>query len=61
MRISKFLTNNEILEDNQTGFRANYRTTDQIIIAKTLLNKYLHQLKKPIYACFVDLSFDSVW
>ena len=43
MRISNFLSENEILEDNQAGFRANYRTTDQIYIVKTLLNKYLHK------------------
>lgn len=63
IRISNFLSDNDILEDNQAGFRANYRTTDQIFIVKTLLNKYLHKLKKPIYACFVDFSkaFDSVW
>ena len=63
MRISNFLSDNEILEDNKEGFRANYRTTDQIFIVKTLLNKYLHKLKKPIYACFVDFSkvFDSIW
>ena len=63
MRISNFLSDSEILEDNQAGFRANYRTTDQIFIVKTLLNKYFHKLKKPIYACFVDFSnaFDSVW
>ena len=57
------MSDNEILEDNQAGFRANYSSSDQIVIVKTLLNKYLHKLKKPIYACFVDFSkaFDSVW
>ena len=63
MRISNLLSDNKILEDNEASFRANYRTTHQIFIVKTLLNKYLHKLNKPIYACFVDFSkaFDSVW
>ena len=45
-RISSYLDENNLVEDNQTGFRQDYRTTDQIFILKTLLNKYLHKLKK---------------
>ena len=47
----------------QAGFRSDYRTTDHIFTIKTLINKYLHNLKKPIFACVVDFSkaFDSVW
>ena len=62
-RISKYLESNNLLDDNQAGFRSDYRTTDQIFILKTLLNKYLHKLKKPINVCFVDFckAFDSVW
>ena len=61
-RISNFLEYNDLIEDNQAGFRQNHRTTDQVFILKTLLNKYNHKLNKPIFACFVDFSkaFDSV-
>ena len=41
MRISNFLSDNNLLEDNQAGFRTNYRTTDQIFIVKTQFNKYI--------------------
>jgi hypothetical protein len=40
----------------QAGFRPNYRTTDHIFAIKTIINKYLHKLNKPIFACFVDFS-----
>ena len=61
-RISKYLEDHDIIEDNQAGFRHNYRTTDQIFTLKTLLNRYNHKLNKPIFVCFVDFSkaFDSV-
>ena len=52
-----------MISDNQAGFRQGFRTTDQIYILKTILNKYLHKSKKPVFGCFVDFSkaFDSVW
>jgi hypothetical protein len=59
-RISSYLEENNLIEDNQAGFRQDYRTTDQIFILKTRLNKYLHKLNKPIFVCFVDFckAFD---
>ena len=47
----------------QAGFRPNYRTTDHIFAIKTIINKYLHKLNKPIFASFVDFrkAFDTVW
>ena len=61
-RISKYLEDHDKIENNQAGFRHNYRTTDQIFTLKTLLNRYNHKLNKPVFACFVDFSkaFDSV-
>jgi hypothetical protein len=41
-RISSYLEENNLIEDNQAGFRQDYRTTDEIFILKTLLNKCLH-------------------
>jgi hypothetical protein len=46
-----YLEENNLIEENQAGFRQDYRTTDQIFILKTLLNKYLHKLKKNTYIC----------
>lgn len=54
-RISSYLEENNLIEDNQAGFRQDYRTTDQIFILKTLLNKYLHKLKKNYICMFCRL------
>ena len=57
------MENNNLYSNFQAGFRPGYRTTDHIFTIKTLINKYLKQSKKKIYACFVDFSkaFDTVW
>ena len=46
----------------QVGFRPDHRTTDHIFAIKTIINKYVYKLKKPVYGCFVDFAkaFDSV-
>ena len=47
----------------QFGFRTNLRTTDGLLLFKTLVNKYINCNKKQFYSCFIDLrkAFDSVW
>ena len=57
------MENNDLYNKYQAGFRPDHRTTDHIFIIKTLVNKYIHNLKKPIYTCFVDFckAFNSVW
>ena len=61
-RISQYIETNNILNNNQAGFRKGYRTTDQIFVLKTIVKKYL-SLNRKLYACFVDFkkAFDSVW
>ena len=61
-RLSKYLENNDLLDECQAGFRKDYRTTDNIFIIKTLMNKYKAN-KKKLFLCFVDFkkAFDSVW
>ena len=51
------------LSNSQFGFRENHRTAVNIFVLKSLINKYIHENKNKIYACFVDLrkTFDSVW
>ena len=61
-RLDRYLESNELLSKHQFGFRKNHRTTDNIFILKTLINKYLKKNKCNLYACFVDFTkaFDTV-
>jgi hypothetical protein len=45
----------------QTGFRKDYRTTNQLFILRTLIEQSKAK-KKPLYFCFVDFkkAFDIV-
>ena len=61
-RIEKHITDNDIMNENQTGFRKGYRTSDHILTLKSIIEK---QFKKGayLYTCFVDFekAFDTVW
>ncbi|KAK6171753.1 hypothetical protein SNE40_018186 [Patella caerulea] len=61
-RITKYLDSVSIPSPYQSGFRKKYKTTDNIIILKTIINKCFKK-KKYLYACFIDLNkaFDRVW
>ncbi|MES9903304.1 MAG: reverse transcriptase family protein, partial [Sedimenticola sp.] len=61
-RINTFLNNNNILNENQAGFRSGYSTTDHILTLKFLLDK-LRTNKKKMYCAFIDFStaFDKIW
>ncbi len=47
----------------QHGFTAGRRTSDPLLILKTLLNKHLSSPKGKLFSCFVDYekAFDTVW
>ena len=52
----------EIIAEEQAGFRAGRSTTEQILNLRTLYEKYLqHQLN--LYHVFIDFkkAFDRVW
>ena len=57
-----FLEENDILCENQAGFRKHYSTTDHILTLHSLIELFKYQ-KKKIYCTFIDFSkaFDSVW
>ena len=61
-RLNLFLNENNILLENQAGFRKNYSTNDHIFVLYSLI-EILKQQKKKLYCAFVDFSkaFDSVW
>ena len=67
-RISNFLEHKSFLKKEQAGFRKNFRTSDQMFILKTLVDKYTQKSQKngktnKLFTCFIDLkkAFDTVW
>ena len=60
--LTKYLDKNNIIYNNQIGFRKGYRTSDHIFVLKTLVDLYTKNNKK-VFACFVDFqrAYDSVW
>jgi hypothetical protein len=60
-RLEKYILKNEIIHNEQIGFKAGCRTSDHIFKLNTIIDKYLNKSKN-VYACFIDLrkAFDSV-
>ena len=60
-RISAYLETNNLLCDEQNGFRKNRSCLDHIFTLTTIIKNRQHE-KLPTYACFVDFAkaFDSV-
>ena len=61
-RLNIVISQCEILEQNQIGFRQGYQTSDHIFTLRALIENYFRNNKGPLYACFVDFkkAFDSV-
>ena len=61
-RLENFLEQNDIINENQAGFRAGYLTTGHIFVLHSLI-ELLKTKKKKLFCTFVDFSkaFDSVW
>ena len=61
-KLKSFCENTNSLAPQQFGFRENFRTTDAIFVLHSAISSYKN-VKKPIFACFVDFSkaFDSVF
>lgn len=62
-RITEYLEKHNILNDNQAGFRKDRRTTDNLFILRSLIDKYVKHGKKKLFLGFVDFhkAFDTVW
>ena len=61
-RLINFLNKNSIIPLNQIGFRKGFRTSDHIMVLKTLIDKYIKK-NKYLYVTFVNFkaAFDSIW
>ena len=61
-RLSEYLENNNLLNENQTSFRKNYATLDHIFNLHTNIQLCFAKGKK-LYCAFVNYAkvFDTVW
>ena len=61
-RLTQFLETNDILNENQAGFRKHYSCSDHIFTLYALIN-ILKKEKHTLYCAFIDFSqaFDKVW
>ncbi|MES9881385.1 MAG: reverse transcriptase family protein [Sedimenticola sp.] len=61
-RITNFVEENDLLNENQAGFRKQYSTVDHIFLLHSII-ELLKKNKKKLYCAFIDFAaaFDSVW
>jgi hypothetical protein len=61
-RLTTYLEENDILDENQAGFRKGYSCSDHIFTLNSLI-EILKKRKLKLYCIFVDFSqaFDKVW
>ena len=61
-RLTKFVESNNLLSENQAGFRKGYSVTDHLFIFHSVID-YLRYRKKKLCCTFIDFSkaFDQVW
>ena len=61
-RLSDYLDNFGLLDEEQAGFRGGYSTVDHIFALKIIIDIYLNK-NKDLYVAFVDYqkAFDSIW
>lgn len=65
-RLTDYLTYNGILPEEQAGFRKGYRASDNLLVIKSLIEKYVNNKPKRnknfLFTCFVDFSkaFDNI-
>lgn len=60
-RLNEYLERKNIIHKNQIGFSKNSRTSDHMLVLKTLIDQCFNE-KKKLYTCFIDFkkAFDSV-
>ena len=60
-RLTEFLENNEVVAEEQNGFRKNRSCLDHIFILSSVVRSRIYE-KKSTFCCFVDFSpaFDFV-
>ena len=61
LRLDKFLSTNNIINNCQIGFTKEARTSDHMFVLKTIIDK-CNAANERLFACFVDFqkAFDTV-
>ena len=62
-RLNEYCEQTKLINIGQIGFKKKSRTSDHLLTLKSIINKYVYDDKKKVYACFVDFkkAFDSIW
>ena len=61
-RLKSYCEDYNLITKEQGGFRKNFRTSDNIFILHSLIQKYGTNKKKKLFICFIDFkqAFDSI-
>ena len=61
-RLYKFINENNLMRNEQIGFKKFHRTTDHLFILRNLISLY-RKKRKALYLVFIDFqkAFDQVW
>ena len=63
-RLDVLVNQNSSIPPNQIGFKKGSRTSEHVLVFKSLTDKYINPAGKSyLYVCFIDFStaFDTVW
>ena len=62
-RLTKFSDDFSVIYNNQSGFRKNYSTVDNIFILHIMFEFIKNKKRKKLFCAFIDFAkaFDSVW
>ena len=62
-RLENYLEENNLLINEQAGFRKSSRSTDHIFILKKIVDCAISKRNGRLYGCFVDFNkaFDNIW
>ena len=63
VRLTKFVSERDLLHKEQIGFTENNRAPDHILTIRAITNKYVEDNGSRVYSCFIDFkkAFDTVW
>ena len=63
VRLTKFVSERNLLHKEQIGFTENNRAPDHILTIRAITNKYVQDGESRVYSCFIDFkkAFDTVW